>query len=334
VKRGLLLFAALALLMAATAAAVAWHRYQTFLATPLDVPAGGMVFQLEPGETGNGIVSRISRLGLTRHGWEWRMLMRLQPRIYRAGEYQIEAGIRPAGLLELLSSGRVIQYRFTLVEGWTFSQLAAALAANPVLEHLLDLDTPVSGTVVADAFGIDHPEGWFLPETYQFTRGHSDRDILQRSYRAMQDELDRAWAGRDPDLPLKNPYELLILASIIEKETALDEERGEIAGVFVRRLLKGMRLQTDPTVIYGMGEAFDGDIRRRDLKTDTPYNTYTRHGLPPTPIAMPGRASLDAAARPASGDTLYFVADGEGGHTFSRTLEEHQEAVRKLMGKS
>jgi UPF0755 protein len=220
------------------------------------------------------------------------------------------------------------------VEGWTFKQFVAALEANPVLIHQIDLADNDSRDSVAAFLGLEHPEGWFLPETYQFTRGDSDRDILARSHAAMVQALDEAWSFRDDELPIDSPYELLILASIIEKETALDAERPLVAGVFVRRLKKGMRLQTDPTVIYGMGDAFDGDIRRRDLQTDTAYNTYTRSGLPPTPIAMPGWKSLAAAARPANGEALYFVADGKGGHTFSATLEDHQQAVKKLTGKN
>ena len=170
-----------------------------------------------------------------------------------------------------------------------------------------------------------------MPETYQFTRGDSDFDILERAHQAMEKELGSAWEARTYGLPLNSPYQLLILASIIEKETGKAEERGQIAGVFIRRLQQGMRLQTDPTVIYGMGDSFDGNIRRRDLQTDTPYNTYARSGLPPTPIAMPGRASLLAAAQPVPGDTFYFVADGMGGHTFSATLQEHKKAVNRLI---
>ena len=221
----------------------------------------------------------------------------------------------------------------TLVEGWTFAQLAELLQGNVVLEHRIDLSAPAHWQGLLSELDIEHPEGWFLPETYQFTRGDSDLDILVRAHRSMRRALEQGWQSRSEDLPLQSPYELLILASIVEKETALDSERADVAGVFVRRLRKGMRLQTDPTVIYGLGESFDGDIRRRDLETDTPYNTYTRGGLPPTPIAMPGRASLQAAARPADGESLYFVADGKGGHTFSVTLEEHQAAVNKLLGR-
>ena len=261
--------------------------------------------------------------------------MRLEPPAIKAGEYQLEPGITPRGLLQLLSSGAVVQYRFTLVEGWTFTQLLQALANDEVLRQTLDPDSnkagDKAGAILVSSLGVDHPEGWFFPETYQFTRGDSDSDILDWAHKAMEKELGNAWEARNLDLPLNSPYELLILASIIEKETGREEERGQIAGVLIRRLQKGMRLQTDPTVIYGMGDSFDGNIRRRDLKTDTPYNTYTRSGLPPTPIAMPGRASLLAAARPEAGDAFYFVANGTGGHTFSATLQEHQEAVNKLI---
>jgi len=261
--------------------------------------------------------------------------MRLEPPAIKTGEYQLDPGITPRELLQLLSSGAVVQYRFTLVEGWTFRQLLQALANDDVLKNTLERVTNETGdetvAAVISSLDVDHPEGWFFPETYQYTRGDSDADILDRAHTAMEKELGSAWESRKDDLPLNSPYELLILASIIEKETGKEEERGQIAGVFIRRLQKGMRLQTDPTVIYGMGDSFDGNIRRHDLKSDTPYNTYTRSGLPPTPIAMPGRASLLAAARPAAGDVLYFVADGTGGHTFSATLQEHQQAVNKLI---
>ena len=318
----------------AVAAGWAWRQYQAFLGTPLAIPGVGTILTVPAGASGGQIVTLLERDGMTRSGWPWRLLMRLEPHVYRAGEYRLEAGMTPREVLEQLASGNVVQYRFTAVEGWTFRQLAAALAQDGVLVQTMDLDTAAEIDRLNGELGIDHPEGWFLPETYQFTRGDSDRELLGRMHTAMGAALADAWESRQLDLPLNSPYELLVLASIIEKETALADERSQIAGVFIRRLRKGMRLQTDPTVIYGMGDAFDGDIRSRDLATDTPYNTYTRHGLPPTPIALPGRASLMAAAQPEPGDTLYFVADGEGGHTFSTTLEEHQAAVRKLLGKN
>jgi UPF0755 protein len=234
-------------------------------------------------------------------------------------------------LLDLLASGKVLSHRFTIVEGWSIKQLLDALGTDPVLQHTV---TDVTELEDLAGFPEGHPEGWFLPETYSFVRGDSDLEILRRAYNAMLESLAMVWAGRDTGLPYETPYELLIMASIIEKETSLESERADIAGVFVRRLLKHWRMETDPTVIYGMGEAYQGNIRRRDLKMDTPYNTYTRHGLPPTPIALAGLASLQAAAHPADGDAMFFVADGKGGHTFSSTLEAHNEAVRELISQT
>lgn len=318
-------------LMAGFAVLFASQQYQRFLETPLSLPVEAYVFQIESGASGSTIIKHLAKSGFTRNSWQWRLLMRLEPPTIKTGEYQLDPGILPRELLQLLSSGAVVQYRFTLVEGWTFTQLLQTLAKDDVLKQTLVPDSDEAGTAVISSLGVDHPEGWFLPETYQFTRGDSDSDILERAHQAMERELGRAWEARTDDLPLNSPYQLLILASIIEKETGKAEERGQIAGVFIRRLQQGMKLQTDPTVIYGLGDSFDGNIRRRDLKTDTPYNTYTRFGLPPTPIAMPGRASLLAAAQPDAGDAFYFVADGTGGHTFSATLQEHQKAVKRLI---
>jgi UPF0755 protein len=260
----------------------------------------------------------------------FRVLARLDPRSRRlqAGEYRIEAGTTPGGLLALFSSGRVIQYPVTLIEGWTFRQVLDALAGLEYLEQTL---SGTSDAAIMARLGRPdlHPEGRFLPDTYLFPRGTPDVQVLQRALAAMDEVLAAEWAQRGPDLPLGSPDEALVLASIVEKETGLAEERAAIAGVFVRRLRKGMLLQTDPTVIYGLGEAFDGDLRRRDLSADTPYNTYVHPGLPPTPIAMPGRDSIRAALHPADGASLYFVARGDGSHQFSTTLQEHNRAVRK-----
>ena len=327
----ILAIAGILVLMAGSAVLWVSQQYQHFLETPLSLPIEAIVFQIKPGSSGSTIIKHLAASGFTRDSWQWRLLMRLEPPAIKTGEFQLNPGILPAELLQLLSSGAVVQYRFTLVEGWTFIQLLQALARDDVLKQALVRGPDDAGTVMISSLGIEHPEGWFLPETYQFTRGDSDFDILERAHQAMEKELGNAWEARTYDLPLNSPYELLILASIIEKETGKAEERGQIAGVFIRRLQQGMRLQTDPTVIYGMGDSFDGNIRRRDLQTDTPYNTYTRSGLPPTPIAMPGRASLLAAAQPDPGDTFYFVADGMGGHTFSATLQEHKKAVTRLI---
>jgi len=323
----------LLLSLVAVLALLTRQRYRSFLDEPLTVPAEGIVLQVERGATVRALVTRMERLGMTRSDWRWRMLTRLRPVTIRAGEYQIGPGLNPPALLVLLASGKVIQHRFTIIEGWTFAQLLEALAADQVLEKR------VSGlegqAALLEAIGSEaaHPEGWFLPETYQFVRGDSDLDILSRAHADMLTALEAAWQGRREGLPLATPYELLTMASIVEKESALESERAEIAGVFVRRLERGWRLETDPSVIYGLGDAFDGDLRRRDLEADGPYNTYTRRGLPPTPIALPGRSALEATAHPADGSAMFFVASGSGGHVFSDTLEAHNAAVRKMLGK-
>jgi len=319
------------LLLTATILAVLWHQYRQFLDTPLHIEPSGLVFTVEPGTNIRSVVTALERQGVTRMDWRWRLLTRLRETTIRAGEYELTPGLSPPGLLTLLASGKVIHYRFTIIEGWTVAQLLNALGRDSVLNHDISNAADLEGL---EGMPTGNPEGWFLPETYVFVRGDSDRQILQRAYRDMRDSLDAVWQGRDTGLPYETPYELLIMASIIEKETSLESERADIAGVFVRRLLKHWRLETDPTVIYGMGDAYQGDIRRRDLELDNPYNTYTRHGLPPTPIALPGEASLQAAAHPAAGDAMFFVANGQGGHTFSSTLEDHNEAVKQLIKQS
>jgi len=246
----------------------------------------------------------------------------------KAGEYELQPGVTPKGILDQFVAGQVKLYPFIILEGWTITELLAALQANPAIVPTLHELSPKARL---DALGLpaQHLEGQFFPDTYLVPRGTTDLSLLQQAAELMQVQLHKAWDNRAVGLPLASPYELLILASIVERETALDSERSEVAGVFIRRLQKRMRLQTDPTVIYGLGAAYDGNITRKHLLTDTPYNTYTRGGLPPTPIGMPGAASLLAAAHPDEGETLYFVATGEndGSHVFSRTLEEHNAAV-------
>ena len=310
-----------------------WKQYQQFLVAPLNTIPGGTVFVVEPGMSGRAVIAGLSRQGLSRDTWQWRALFRLHPVMLQAGEYLLSPGLTPLEFLHMLEKGEVIRYRFTLVEGWTYQQVVDALYADPVLGPWLRANVTEASLRLAHSL-LGPAEGSLLPETYIFTRNENALKVLDRAADAMSHALDEAWELRTLDHPAKSPYELLILASIIEKETALDSERAQVSGVFVRRLQQGMRLQTDPTVIYGLGAAYDGNIRRRDLEMDTPYNTYTRPGLPPTPIAMPGRASLLAAAQPAGGDALYFVADGKGGHIFSATLEEHQRGVDRLTGKN
>ena len=306
-----------------------WVRYQGFADAPIALAGTERILVVESGDGFRDILRKLRGLGVVEgHDLEWKALaheMQVVTRL-QVGEYTIRHGITPRELLAKLESGKVIQQRFTIVEGWNLRELRAALAKDPTLGQTL-ADTPDDGLMAALGRDDAHPEGRFLPETYHYTRGMSDRDLLARAALAMDKALADAWAMRSPDSPLKSPDELLVLASIVEKETGKPSERAEIAGVFTRRLVKGMLLQTDPTVIYGMGSAYDGNIRRKDLETDTPYNTYTRAGLPPTPIALPGRAALVAAARPADGDTLYFVSRGDGSHVFSATLAEHNRAV-------
>lgn len=246
----------------------------------------------------------------------------------QAGEYSIEPGMSVLDLLRKMQSGEVRLYSFTVIEGWTFGQLLDAMARNGNLRQTIERNAGAVRTVMQALGQPDsHPEGQFLPDTYLFARGTTDIEFLRRANAALQKRLQSEWEGRASDLPLRTPYEALILASIIEKETAVADERSLIAAVFINRLNKRMRLQTDPTVIYGMGEAFDGNIRFRDLRQDTPYNTYTRAGLPPTPIALPGADSIHAALHPAASPALYFVSKGDGSHVFSDNLLEHEAAV-------
>lgn len=303
-------------------------EYYAFRNTPMAVTGEGQTVIVSPGMSLNGVARRLQQQQLIVNYRLFVWMARLEGKAARlqAGEYQLDASMTPPQLLQQMIEGKVLQYSMTIVEGVTFGELLQQLNDNPYLIHeLAGLDAK---TVMAKiGHPGEHPEGRFLPETYHFPRGLSDVEFLRRAYRAMEDRLDHEWQDRAAGLPFKTPYEALTLASIVEKETGLASERQAIAGVFVRRLEKGMRLQTDPTVIYGLGMDFDGNLRRRDLLSDTPYNTYTRSGLPPTPIAMPGADAIHAALHPDDSDKLYFVARGDGSHHFSATLEEHNRAV-------
>lgn len=253
-----------------------------------------------------------------------------EARRIQAGEYAWAEGVTPPELLTLLTSGRVVQHGITFVEGWTFRQALDALIKDARFSG--DLADLSDADIMARLGRPDqHPEGRFFPDTYRFPRGTARLAVLRRAMDRMDAVLAEEWARRAPDLPLDSPYEALILASIVEKETGLAAERSEVAGVFIRRLRRGMRLQTDPTVIYGLGDRYRGRLRKVDLRDDNPYNTYTRDGLPPTPIALPGRAAIAATLSPADGDALYFVAKGDGGHHFSETLAEHNRAVKRYI---
>ncbi|BCX82273.1 UPF0755 protein [Methylomarinovum caldicuralii] len=325
----LMLGLALLGLVTAGGAAWVWHSYRQALDRPLALERP-LRFEVRHGESLRSVAERLHREGvLPQPRWLlWWARQRGEAAAVRAGEYRLTPGLTPKSLLALLVSGRVVQHRVTLVEGWTVQQALQALVAEPALRHTLN-DVPLSRLLAELGLPPGHPEGRFFPDTYFFTRGASDRDILRRAYRRMEQVLAEAWAGRASGLPLKTPYEALILASIVEKETARRDEMPKIAGVFIRRLEKGMKLQTDPTVIYGLGAKFGGNLRRRDLETNTPYNTYVHPGLPPTPIALPGRAAIEAALHPAAGKALYFVAKGDGSHYFSATLRQHNRAVAR-----
>lgn len=288
------------------------------------------------GATMRGLAARFVEEGMLEEPWSmriWARYLGLSTSL-RAGEYYVKKGTKLTELLTQLTSGDVIDYPVTIIEGWTFRQMRDELNRQEKLVHMTaQLDDAALMNKIA---GTDlHPEGRFFPDTYHFTADMSDLDILQNAYQRMNKVLARQWENRDENLPVQTPEEALILASIIEKETGAVEERALISGVFTNRLRKGMRLQTDPTVIYGMGDDYKGNIRRKDLLTDTPYNTYTRDGLPPTPIALPGGDAIHAALHPAETKALYFVARGDGTHKFSNTLKEHNNAVIKyqLKGK-
>ena len=322
----------LALLLGATAfAAVQMNR---FLHSPMTVDASGAEFIVEPGSSFRAVSDELESLGYISSSLFFRTWARLtgQAAAIHAGDFYIESGTTPVEFLDQLTSGEVMLYSFTIIEGWNYRELLAALHTN---EHVQATLTDEDWPAFLEELGASHshPEGLFLPETYRFPRGTSDRQVLKQAYELMQEVLQEEWGGKAEDLLVSTPYEALILASIIEKETARGDERQRISGVFTRRLEKGMRLQTDPTVIYGIGPAFNGNLTRRDLRTDTPYNTYTRGGLPPTPIAMPGRAAIHAALHPSDGDELYFVATGlgDGSHAFSTTKEEHDAAVAEYL---
>lgn len=302
---------------------------QNWTGQPLKITAAVKV-ELAPGQSFRSFATRLSDSGIIEHPrlWSWYARATGIARRVQAGEYLVEPGETPGGLLGRLERGDVVTYDIQLIEGWTVRQVLGALRAHTALEQTLH---SVDEHTLLSVLGLPpgHAEGMFFPDTYRFERGATDADILRRAYAELQEQLESAWQTRAAGLPYDSPYEALIVGSLVEKETGRDSDREFIAQVFTTRLQKGMRLQTDPSVIYGVGEAFRGDLTRRHLRTDTPYNTYTRNGLPPSPIALVGARSLHAALHPADGDYLYFVSRGDGSSQFSVSLEEHEAAVRK-----
>jgi UPF0755 protein len=324
------LFRRLALVVLVAAVAAAAFAYW-FLAQPLPLPRTPYDFAVPGGATLTSIARRLESDGVLPHRAALVALARWEDveRAIKAGNYEIGPGTTLPELLAKLTQGDVTQTSLTIIEGQTFADLKAALRAHKdVVKQVIDLPDPE----LMARLGLDapHPEGQFFPDTYFFATGTTDLAVLKRAQRLMKQRLEAAWAKRAANLPLSTPYEALILASVVEKETGRSADRGNVASVFVNRLRQGMRLQTDPTVIYGLGAAFDGNLRKRDLEADTPYNTYTRAGLPPTPIALPSQASIDATLNPPSTPYLYFVARGDGTSAFSATLEEHNRAVAKF----
>lgn len=312
----------------------AWIAANRWLDTPIALDPDGRRIDVPVGQPFAHTAQDLAGIGLVDHPRLFAAYARLRgtdSRV-RAGEYQVPPGTTPRQLLALLESGAVVRRSITVVEGWTFRDLRRALEKDTALVQTLSGEDDAAVMAALGEPGVA-PEGLFFPDTYLYDKGTTDLAILRTARERMRVELDAAWAAREQDLPLETAYQALVLASIVEKETALTTERARIAGVFTHRLRSGMRLQTDPTVIYGLGPDFDGNLRRSDLERDGPYNTYTRTGLPPTPIALPGAASLAAAVRPDERGETYFVATGlpDGSHEFSRTLAQHERAVARYL---
>jgi UPF0755 protein len=326
----LLRFLALVLLAAIALAVAAGGYAFWYVTTPIVMARLPIEFEVAQGASFRSTAQKLEEQGILVGRYQFEALARALDRAsdIKAGSYELTAQVKPLELLDKLTRGDVTQGEVKVIEGWTFRQMRAALDANAFLRH----DTlGLTDAQILEKLGVPekHPEGLFFPDTYLFSKGASDLRVLRRAHGAMSRRLAQEWEARDPSVPYKSPYEALIMASLIEKETGRAAERERIGGVLVNRLRIGMLLQVDPTVIYGLGERFDGNLKRIHLQTDGPYNTYMRPGLPPTPIALSGHASLRAALRPAKTDSLYYVSRGDGTSAFSRTLEEHNRAVRK-----
>lgn len=309
-----------------------WMTY--FSGTPLQLKAEVQEIDIKAGSSLRSVSQQLVKQGVLLEPYSFTLLVRVfgKGNAVKAGNYLVRTGTTPYELFQMLTSGGgTQQFGITFIEGWTFSQMRAELNKHEAVKHvtMAYTDRQIMENIGAVVDGYVLPEGLFFPDTYYFDQGMSDEDILKRAYVAMREKLSSAWENRAGGLPYETPYDALIMASIVEKETGKASERAMIAGVFINRLRMGMRLQTDPTVIYGMGESFDGNLRKQDLLRDTPYNTYTRSGLPPTPIAMPGLAAIEAALKPDQTKAIYFVGKGDGSHAFSSSLAEHNRAVAR-----
>ncbi len=329
-KRALIWLTALFLagaLVAAGGAAWLWQQYDT---APLEFKESPVRIEVGKGANPRIVAGELNRKGVLVAPFMLSLASRWRGDSDRlkTGVYQLERPMTLRSLLDKLTKGEVMLKEVRFIEGWTFRQMRAAVAQNP---DLLQDTRKMSDREILTKIGASEtlPEGLFFPSTYSFSPGSSDLEVYRQSYRQLKKVLEEAWSARAPDLPITTPYQALILASVVEKETGRESDRDKVAGVFVNRLRRGMMLQSDPTTIYGMGSSFDGNLRRKDLQRDTPYNTYTRNGLPPTPIALPGKASLIAVTRPADTKALYFVARGDGSSEFSNDLASHNRAVAK-----
>ena len=310
-----------------------WMEYNHALTDPV-VSGQSKIIEIEKGDNFNKITNKLIQQNIAIKPL-WFKLIAYQQKVsnkLKAGEYELQAGLSMPEILTKLSEGRSLQYPIIFPEGWSFKQVLQEIRNNPHIVQTLKTDDFKSIMTKLNS-DYDHPEGLFFPDTYLFEKNTTDLSLLKKAYEKMQVVLKAEWEKRESNLPINSPYQALILASIVEKETAAVEERQQISGVFTRRLKTGMLLQTDPTVIYGMGDEYNGDIRYKDLRKPTPYNTYVIKGLPPTPIAMPGQAAIYAALHPAKGKSVYFVAQGDGTHVFSETLRQHNNAVNKYQRK-
>jgi UPF0755 protein len=332
--RKLLLTLGALLLLGAVAAAIYWQRTSALMAAA-GPHADAVPLVVAPGSSVRAVLAELETRGALadRRAVELQLRVRGWPKIH-SGRYEIPANASPNDILRQLAEGRVVLESLTIVEGWTFADMRRVVEEYPAISATLR-GRETADIMAAIGHSGEHPEGRFYPDTYRFAAGTTDRDLYALASRKMEQALAKAWEGRAADLPIETPYQALTLASIVEKETGLASERPRIAGVFVTRLRRNMRLQTDPTVIYGIGASYDGNIRERDLRTDTPYNTYTRAGLPPTPIALPSREAIEAVMHPLETGDIFFVATGagDGSHVFSATLEAHNAAVARYLAR-
>ncbi|WP_020560665.1 endolytic transglycosylase MltG [Thiofilum flexile] len=337
-KKALLIGFSVVLLLALIGAGWGYQQYTQFLDTPLPI-AQTTPFTIKPGSTTKRVAQDLRQANLLPDSpfdtaeffFQKHAQVAGHASKIKAGEYELVPGMTVDDILKRFTSGQTVQYQLSIIEGKAFKDIMRTIKNHPDLQQTLTDEDYANLMPLLGQNDYPNPEGWFFPDTYHFPRNMTDKEFLQRGYRTMYDYLLKAWDKREPNAQIKTPYEALILASVVEKETGVPEERPLIAGLFLNRLAKGMLLQTDPTVIYGLGDQYDGNLRKVDLQRDTPYNSYTRKGLPPTPIATPSKAAIDAVMHPAQTDALYFVATGNGGHNFSKTYAEHQRAVASYL---